>query len=359
MAMKIVNASAGDKTYEINIGNNLSDILLADSLLKSADKICIIAAACIKKLHPEFINNILKCYPNAELLIMKDSEKNKNYSYAENFLDKILEMGLSRKSIIIGIGGGVVGDFAGYISSIYMRGINFINVPTTLLAMVDSSIGGKTAVNLKSGKNITGTFHQPSFVLADMNFLKTLPAPEFKNGLAEILKHGLIGENKTLDILKESSAEKIFSTECLEELVYLSALYKTSIVAEDEKEGGRRAILNFGHTTGHAIESFSNYRGISHGEAVAIGIKVAAFISENLGMISKDEKNLIVGILKKIGFKDKKINADPGKIISHMKYDKKNYSGNINFVLLNGIGNAVINHRVDDMILLNAIKMVI
>jgi 3-dehydroquinate synthase len=359
MAMKTVNASINNKTYEINIGNNLSDLLISNPLFIKADKVCMIAAASIKKLHPEFINTLLGTSVKTELLIMKDSEKNKNYSYAEIFLNKILDMGLSRKSLVIGIGGGVVGDFAGFISSIYMRGINFINVPTTLLSMVDSSLGGKTAVNLRYGKNITGTFHQPKLVFSDLNFLKTLPADEFKNGLAEIFKHGLIGEKKTLSILKDRTAEEIVSSDYLEELIFLSASFKASIVAEDEREGGRRAILNFGHTTGHAIESVFGYRGISHGEAVAVGIKAAVVISEKLGMLSADEKNLIIDIMKKIGLGNRKIKIDPEKIISHMKYDKKNYSGIINFVLLKGIGNAVINYKVDDMILQNAIKMVI
>jgi 3-dehydroquinate synthase len=225
--------------------------------------------------------------------------------------------------------------------------------------MVDSSIGGKTAVNLKYGKNIAGTFHQPGLVLADLNFLRTLPGLEFKNGIAEIFKHGLIGENRTFKMLSDLDAGEIFRLENLEELINLSAAFKASVVAEDEKESGRRAILNFGHTAGHAIESVSGYRGISHGEAVAIGIKAAAVISEMSGLMSPDEKDVILNIMKKIGLGERKINMDAEKIVSHMKYDKKNYSGNINFVLLNGIGNPLINYRVDDKILLKAIKMVI
>jgi 3-dehydroquinate synthase len=282
---------------------------------------------------------------------MEDSEKNKNYSYAGGFLEKFIESGLSRKSLVIAIGGGVVGDFAGYLAALYMRGLPVIQVPTTLLAMVDSSIGGKVAVNLSHGKNMAGAFHQPVMVASDMKFLETLPEDELINGLSEVLKHGLLGERETISILDSNDLESILDTHVMEKLVERSVAFKASVVSSDEKESGRRAILNFGHTTAHSVESLMEYRGISHGRAVAMGIVAAMKISRRMGWIEEGDVELAEKLIEKYRLYNTISRLDPENLIEHMKFDKKNYGGKIKFVLLKGMFNPEFNVEVDDNLL--------
>ena len=310
------------------------------------------------ELHKDLIKDALSSFNNCDIFRMNDGEENKNYGYAEEFLNKILKKGYSRKSAIIGIGGGVVGDFAGYIASVYMRGIPVIHIPTTLLAMVDSSIGGKVAVNLSAGKNIVGAFHQPQMVISDTDFIKTLPENELKNGLSEVLKHALIGERKTFEILCNNNLNSIKEPDNIRKVVYLSALFKSKVVGKDEHEKGLRAILNFGHTAGHAIESISGFKGISHGEAVAIGMKIETEISRRLGLLNNDQTELINKLISRYDLipKARKLNSE--KIIDHMKYDKKNFGGKIKFVLLKGLYKPVYNQEVDYTIIKDAVKAV-
>ena len=346
------------KTYKIIIGNSvLSQLIRIDQILKM-DRIALIVSSRVMELHNDLIKSSIKGYNNVDIFRMNDGEENKNYKYAEEFLNKMLKKGYSRRSAVLGIGGGVVGDFAGYIASVYMRGIPVIHVPTTLLAMVDSSIGGKVAVNLSAGKNIVGAFHQPQMVISDAGFIQTLPDKEFKNGLSEVLKHALIGEKKTFEILNKNNLESIKKPDNILEIVYLSALFKSKIVEKDEGEKGIRAILNFGHTAGHAIESISGFKGISHGEAVAIGIKIETEISRLLGWINDEQTNAINKLIAHYGLihKTRKLNAD--KIIDHMKYDKKNFGGKIKFVLLKGLYKPVYNQEVDYSLIKDAVKSI-
>jgi 3-dehydroquinate synthase len=287
---------------------------------------------------------------------MKDGEQNKNYQYAEEFLNGLLLKGYSRQSAIIGIGGGVTGDFAGFIAALYMRGMPLVHIPTTLLAMVDSSIGGKTAVNLSAGKNIAGAFYQPELVISDIGFIKTLPENELKNGLTEVLKHGLIGQNDLLEILSGNNLNTIKEFDNLFNMVFLSAGFKAGIVGQDEREGGLRAILNFGHTAGHAIESLMELKGISHGEAVAIGIKIEIEISRRMGWLKDKEIDKINEIITKYNLIYNKYELNADGIIKHMKYDKKNAGGKIKFALLKGVGNPVFNQSVDEGLIREIIK---
>jgi 3-dehydroquinate synthase len=357
-AMTSVTAHTKNKIYDVLIGDNiLSQINRMDKIL-SADRFALFVSTRIMQLYKDIIKKSFSGYNSFDIFTMNDGEKSKNYRYAEGFLNKMLKNGYTRKSAVIGIGGGVAGDFSGFIASVYMRGIPIIHIPTTLLAMVDSSIGGKTAVNLSLGKNIIGAFHQPQMVISDTNFIKTLPEKELKNGLSEVLKHALIGEKKLLDILNKNDLKSIRESDILQKIVYLSVLFKSRIVEKDEDEKGLRAILNFGHTAGHAIESMSGFKGITHGEAVAIGLKIEMEISRRIGWLDNEEVSAVNELISRYDliYNTKNLNAE--KIIEHMKYDKKNFGGKLKFVLLKGLNNPVYNQEVDYSLLIDALKSI-
>ena len=351
MTGKIVTVKTEKKKYDVIIGDDVFTQIKKAGGLASKERFAVIISSRVHEIYKDYILNSFNDCRNYDIFLMKDGEENKNYKYAEEFLNGLLEKGYTRKSAIVGIGGGVVGDFAGFVAALYMRGIPVIHVPTTLLAMVDSSIGGKTAVNLSAGKNMAGAFYQPELVISDISFLKSLPENELKNGLTEVLKHGLIGVGDLLEILSGSDMKIIRETHNLFRIIFLSAKFKSSIIGKDEREGGLRVILNFGHTAGHAIESVMEYKGISHGEAVAIGIKIEMEISRRLGWLKEKEIDKINEIIAGYGLIYNKYELNPDEIIKHMKFDKKNSGGRINFVLLKGIGNPVYNQSVDESLI--------
>jgi 3-dehydroquinate synthase len=358
--MRRITASAGNASYEILIGSSILPESLRREELNRHESIAVIASSRVYNLHRDYIDESLDSMRDrCHLLLFDDREENKSYAMAGQFLEKFLKLKLSRRSAVIGIGGGVTGDFAGYCAAVYMRGIPVAHVPTTLLAMVDSSIGGKTAVNLSVGKNIAGVFRQPSLVISDMMFLRTLPDRELRNGLSEALKHALIGEKSTLALLEGNDFGSIQREDRLSELVALSAAFKSSIVERDELENDMRAILNFGHTIGHAIESFTGYQGISHGEAVAAGIRVKAEVSRRMGLLSGAETDRINAVIDAYGLMLKKWDIDIDGVIDHMMYDKKNFGGAINFVLLKGVGKPNINQHIPPDLLLKVMKEIL
>jgi len=355
--MRRITASAGNTSYEILIGSSILPESLRREEMKGFESIAVIASSRVYDLHREYIEESLESMrERCHLLLFDDREENKSYAQAGRFLEKIIEKRLNRRSAVIGIGGGVTGDFAGYCAGVYMRGIPVAHVPTTLLAMVDSSIGGKAAVNLSVGKNIAGIFRQPNLVVSDLKFLQTLPDGEFRNGLSEVLKHALIGEGSTLPLLEGNDLVSIRREDRLSELVALSVAFKSSIVEQDELENDMRAILNFGHTIGHAIESFTGYRDVSHGEAVAAGIRVKAEVSRRMGLLSGAETGRINSVIDAYGLMRKKWDIDIDGIIDHMIYDKKNFGGSINFVLLKGVGKPYINQHIPPDLLKEVIK---
>ncbi len=344
---RVITASAGSAAYRIMIGGSILRDALGGEIAGSFESLAVVASSRVYGLHREYIDASLGALGNrCRLMLMDDGEESKNYAYAGRFLEQFLESGMNRKSAVIAIGGGVTGDFAGYCAGVFMRGIPVIHVPTTLLAMVDSSIGGKTAVNIAVGKNIVGVFHQPAFVASDTRFLSTLPERELGNGLAEALKHGCIGEERTLPLLEENDRESIQADDRVTELVALSAAFKSRIVREDERERDLRAILNFGHTVGHAIESSLSYRGITHGEAVAAGMRVKVEVARRMGLLADAEAARVARVIERYGLVSRRGSFDLDLIMEHMKYDKKNFGGAINFVLLRGLGNPIINQQV-------------
>lgn len=356
--IKTVSVTTESASYSYRVGTGIFDIDAVIDRVKEVDKAGIVISKRVYDLHQDYIKTGLPEMVPYSIFIMDDEEENKSFSYSELFLQKMVKEGFSRKSLLVGIGGGVVGDFTGFLASIYMRGVPVIHVPTTLLSMVDSSIGGKVAVNLSVGKNIVGAFHQPAAVSSDVTFLKTLPEEEWINGLAEILKHGLIGDERTLDLLEGLETSVIDREDLLIEIIFASAAFKASIVALDEREGGIRAILNFGHTVGHALESILEFSGISHGEAVAAGMVVEIEISRKLGLLNQQETERITKLLDRFVPLKKLYDLDRQEIFNHMKFDKKNSAGRINFVLLEAVGKPLIDYNVDDEIIIEALKLI-
>lgn len=353
--IKTLKVVSGKQEYPVIIGNNIFPELVEDENFKKCDSCALFVNETIYKLYKDLIESVLIKYQKCDLFLVKDGEKTKQFKNAEKFLSQMLKKGYTRNSLVVAIGGGVTGDFAGFIASVYMRGIKIIQVPTTLLAMVDSSIGGKVAVNLSSGKNMVGAFYPPVKVITDISFLKTLNNDELRNGISESIKHAFIGEKELYNILENGTFDDYKKIEFLEKVVPLAAGFKVDVVSKDETEKGLRAILNFGHTVGHAIESYNKYKGISHGEAVAVGMKIVAQISYKLQYISHEELQSIENLISKYGLIYSKTKINTKEIIEHMKYDKKNKDNQIQFVLLKKMFEPVINCVVDQKTLINVL----
>ena len=278
-----------------------------------------------------------------ESVVLPDGEAYKDWGSVSAILEKLASMGADRKSVVIALGGGVVGDLAGFAAAIYMRGIRFIQVPTTLLAMVDSSVGGKTGMNMTAGKNLVGTFHQPEAVIADSDFLRTLPEREIGAGIAEIIKHGVLADKTYFEEL-ERDMEKLraLDPETVAKVVGRSCEIKAGVVSRDEKEKGERAKLNLGHTFGHAIEKLTGYGTWLHGEAVAVGTVLAAVTAEKQGKINCGDVKRIQDLIHRAGLPVRIAGISASKAIEAMKGDKKSTKGVPHFILPVAIGTTVI-----------------
>ncbi len=355
--MKSVTVRTDDGDYDILLGNRMLDQFDFAKLADQYDAIGFIVSERVLQLYESILHKISHGI-SARIYPMSDGEEHKNYRYAENFFNRLLKDGFTRKSLLIGVGGGVVGDFAGFLAAGYMRGIPLIHVPTTLLAMVDSSIGGKVAVNIEAGKNIVGAFHQPRNVIADTRFLNTLPDAEIQNGIAETIKHAVIGESRLLPILQQHELHSIRDDEAIEELIFLSASFKAMVVSQDVREAELRAILNFGHTVGHALESWMHYTNISHGMAVALGMKAEAEISNRMGFLRENEMALLNELLLRYGFLATSLSFDPAGVLAHMKFDKKNVKDSLRFVLLKKIGEPLYNIPVEESLVFDVLKKI-
>ncbi len=339
-----------DNSYDILIDKGLIKNLAAELINRPLGNAYVIITDSNvgriygKKLLLDLQNKNL----HSHLITFPSGEKNKSRKTKEKIENEMLKLALGRDTCIIALGGGVVGDIAGFVAATYMRGIPYIQVPTTLLAMVDSSIGGKVGIDTSHAKNAIGAFYQPKKVIIDLNFLKTLPKEELANGLAEIIKHALTKDKDFFHFL-EKNIDKILSydLEALKHAIKRSCEIKASIVAEDEKEKGLRKILNYGHTIGHAIESALNYK-ISHGNAIAVGMSYAAKLSAKLGFLHEGsvirQNNLLghIGLPHRLSHHKLK----PKKILEYVQYDKKIIDGKINFILLNEIGDTFISDKV-------------
>ena len=277
-------------------------------------------------------------------IVLPDGEVYKNWETLNSVYDRLLEARCDRQTTLIALGGGVIGDIAGFAAATYQRGVPFVQVPTTLLAQVDSSVGGKTAINHPGGKNMIGAFHQPLAVLADVDTLATLPARELRAGLAEVIKHGLIGDLGFFEWIEANIGQLLArDSEALVHAVRRSCEIKAKIVALDERETGQRALLNLGHTFGHAIEIAKGYGAWLHGEAVATGIVMAADLSRRLGYLSDDDVRRVIALLERTGLPVTVSGMTAPRFIELMSVDKKTAAGRTRFVLLERLGSAVIN----------------
>ncbi len=338
------------KKYPIIIGKNiLKNISTIINSNQIRFKKCLIVVD--KKIPKKKLSELMRYVPCKKKIVysFNPSEKNKNQKSVNIIIDKLFKNNFSRNDCIISLGGGITGDVTSYIASIFKRGIKFINFPTTLLAQVDSSIGGKTGINNKYGKNLIGTFFQPDLVIADTNFLKSLPKRELVCGYAEIFKHSLIAGKKYFSFL-EKNKYKILKLQSphIEKAIKDSCIIKRNIVQLDEKEKKLRKVLNFGHTFAHAYEAEAKYsKKLNHGEAVILGINAAAKFSLLNNMLTKEKYLKIITHIKNLNlpnnlkkfFKRKNINS----IIKYMKFDKKNDSNKINLILLKDIGKPITN----------------
>lgn len=290
--------------------------------------------------------------------VVNPGEGSKSYSNLIKGYNILVENNFNRDNMIVALGGGVVGDLAGFLASTFMRGISFIQIPTSLLAQVDSSVGGKTAINHPAGKNLIGSFYQPRSVIIDPAILKTLPERELISGLAEVIKYGLISDREFIYFLKNNK-EKVFNLEpeTLISIIYTSCSIKAKIVSEDEKERGIRALLNYGHTIGHALEVVTGYKRYKHGEAVAVGMYAAAKISSRLSFIDKDELDMVRDILK-LYHLPVSFQYDEGikEVYDALFYDKKILNNKLRWVLLERIGKAFIEENVDEEIILKVLE---
>jgi 3-dehydroquinate synthase len=327
-----VKIKSEEKNYPIIIANEaISD--LRDKIFANLESYLVVISAKVEKLYGKQLN-----IPKERKFILKDGEQEKNFKNYKKILEKALQLKLTRKSAIVAIGGGVVGDLAGFCASTYMRGIDFIQVPTTLLACVDSSVGGKTAIDTSFGKNLIGTFYQPKVVYINPKFLKTLDDRQFKTGLGEIVKYSFIEKSclyeEDFNLTNFLNTENILNKDekTLIKLIEICIKLKKSVVEKDEKESNLRRILNFGHTYGHAIEKYTNYKQFTHGEAVVEGIRFAFELALKKNLIDKNYKFLADDIIKKFNFKripQYKID----KMVKLMQMDKKSSKGNITFIL--------------------------
>ncbi|MDC0905725.1 3-dehydroquinate synthase [Gammaproteobacteria bacterium] len=293
---------------------------------------------------------IAACKPSTKVfeIILQQGEKAKSIQNFQKILNFLVESNFDRTDLIIAVGGGVVGDISGYVASSYLRGIPFIQIPTTLLAQVDSSVGGKTAINISAGKNLVGAFYNPKGVIIDTSVLKTLSNREFKAGLAEVIKYALIKNKSLFSLLKRHPKEiLLMHHKIIEEIIFASIHTKAQIVTQDEKENGIRAILNFGHTFGHAIEAHGKYKKILHGEAVAKGMKIASKISYLESLISEKDHKKVIALLEMFEF-DLSLNQyNYEELKPYILRDKKIKAGRLNLVLLNQLSNATVTSAFD------------
>ena len=369
MNFNIINVSLNDKhnnlSYPIFIGNNL--LSNCEEILKpfiSKRKVILIHDSFFSLNNENneqfisFVEIIKKLTESLNLISIPGGDKSKNISQLEYIVEESLSFKIDRGSLIIAFGGGVIGDIAGFSASILLRGIDFVQIPTTLLAQVDSSVGGKTGINSSKSKNLIGSFHQPIAVMADIDILKTLPKREFLAGLVEVIKYGLIYDFEFYNTLEKNYKDILnYDHLRLNEIIRKSCEIKSSIIKNDEKENGKRALLNLGHTFGHAIESFGKYDGtIIHGEAVSIGICLAFKLSSKMGYCPNIETARVINFFKKLNLPTSlqefsNLTITTSKMLRKFKYDKKNKNNQFTFILNKKIGKSFVKNNMDKKIL--------
>jgi len=329
--------------YNIIIDQNLSrDICKYLSEIKSSKKFILVYSSTIKEIAQILYDNISKEFQDIHMLEIKDGEEAKDIDYIKKIISELVTLECKRDSILLAIGGGTIGDVVGYVASIYMRGIRYINIPTTLLSMVDSSLGGKTAVNFGNIKNLVGSFHQPSAVFINPFYLKTLKDKEIRSGMGEVIKYSLIGNKEFINIVKDNydCIIHLKNIVLLEKIIFKCCVIKKHYIEIDEYDIGERNILNFGHTLGHIIEKKYQNDGITHGEAILNGIFLAVELSFLKNILKKEDYNKIQNYLYKLNVSyNYKLYIDDLKTIY---FDKKALNNKVKFILLKGMGQPVV-----------------
>ncbi len=354
--MQTLHVELGDRRYPIFIGSDLNPQELLEPYIKGR-QVMIVTNTTVAPLYLDrYVRAVEALGKTVETCILPDGEKYKNIEHLTLIFDALLKVGFNRDCTVLALGGGVIGDMAGFASASFQRGVYFVQVPTTLLSQVDSSVGGKTGINHPLGKNMIGAFQQPQVVLADMSQLKTLPPRELSAGLAEVIKYALLGDIEFLAWLEEHMDGLVAGDEnLLAEAVYKSCAHKARIVANDEKEQGERALLNLGHTFGHAIESYLGYGEWLHGEAVATGMVMAADLSHRMGWMSEADLERTKNIISRaqLPIICPKIPLDD--FLGFMSHDKKVLNGQLRLVLMKQLGQAVITKEFDVELMKQAI----
>lgn len=340
--MRTIKVHLGSRSYPIYLGtgilSHLGDLAREN---KAAGKVGIVTNPKVADLYLAAAEESLRCagYETTSIVI-PEGEEYKNIASLSSIYDRLIGSRFDRSASLIALGGGVVGDLTGFAAATFLRGIRYIQVPTTLLSQVDASVGGKTAINHERGKNLIGAFYQPSMVLIDLKTLRSLPPRELVAGMAEVIKYGIIEDSQFFAFL-ESHMESLLQLHgaAMEEAVAISCAIKAGVVEQDEREADLRAVLNFGHTIGHALESATDYTRLLHGEAVGIGMAKAAALSNAEGFCPREDLERIESLLEHAGL-SKEIPPDVSleQIMAHMEVDKKSLAGKIKFVLCHGIG---------------------
>lgn len=334
----------GERSYPITIGESLLNDKSLISRHVAGRRVAIVTNTTVGPLYLEKLSTVLiNAGKEVTTVVLPDGEEEKNWSSLMRVFDVLLSEKCDRKTTLVALGGGVIGDLTGFAASTYMRGVPFVQVPTTLLSQVDSSVGGKTGINHPLGKNMIGAFYQPQAVIADTTTLDTLPARELSAGLAEVIKHGAIIDAPFFDWIEYNIAQLLKrDPAALAYAIQRSCEIKAEVVRQDEREGGLRAILNFGHTFGHAIEAGLGYGEWLHGEAVGCGMVMAADLSQRLGFIDEPTKKRIMNLVKAAGLPVIAPDLGVDRWLELMQVDKKNEGGEIKFILLKPLGTAVI-----------------
>jgi len=354
--MRSISVAAAGGTYSIHIGGGLLGRLAEYVAPLAPTSILVVTNEVVAPLHGDKALDAVRGVARTSVISLPDGESTKCWDSVARILDALVEHGADRKSVVVALGGGVIGDLAGFAASIYMRGIRVVQVPTTLLAQVDSSVGGKTGINHPSGKNLIGTFHQPSVVVSDTDVLQTLPSRELAAGLAEILKHGLLADARYFeDVVADLPALRGRETPALARAIGRSCEIKAGVVGRDERESGERALLNLGHTFGHAIEALTGYAQWLHGEAVGCGMVLAADMSRRLGLITERDVRTVQHAVSLAGLPPRIEGLGADDALRSMRGDKKAEAGAVRYIVLEAIGRAtqrvVPDHVVRDTLL--------
>ena len=346
--MESLRVELGSRSYPIHIGAGLIGARELYAPHLGGGGVAIVTNAVVAPLYLSPLKKVLGPGTVSDI-VLPDGERSKSWETLNRVFDALLGARLGRDTLIVALGGGVIGDLAGFAAAVYQRGVPFLQVPTTLLAQVDSSVGGKTAINHPAGKNMIGAFHQPSAVISDVATLDTLPERELRAGIAEVIKHGLALDAPFFDWL-EANVDKLVRKDrnALMHAVRRSCELKAAIVAEDERESGARALLNFGHTFGHAIEAATGYGAWLHGEAVAAGMVMACELSQLMGYLKKTDVERVREVVKRAGLPVTGPALAPERLLELMALDKKAARGRTRFVVLETIGRARLAADIDD-----------